>query len=159
MANINEITSGSDVLWETVKNALNENFESLDKDKAETAGNGQVIKNTEFQNCYETMYDHGEVTGGTVLLDWTKGNCQKLTVAGEITIDISLDNAPASGKCASMQLVIVNGGSSTITWASRFKFSEGNAPVLSESGRDRLVLVTEDQATTVDLMIAGVAFG
>lgn len=86
-------------------------------------------------------------------IDLSAGNAFSKTISGATTLTVS--NVPAAGTVAAFTLNLSNGGSATITWWSGVKWSAGASPLLSASGRDRLMFITEDGGTTWDGFIVG----
>lgn len=113
---------------------------------------GNVIANAEHKDYAETLKDHGTInTTSTVTVDLEDGNRHKLTFSGSITVTLNFDNWPASGTGGEVQLIFVDAGS--VTWAGNFasvNWPNGIEPTWSSSGRDRVVIYTEDAGTTLD---------
>ena len=55
-------------------------------------------------------------------------------------------NAP-SGRAATFNLIITNGGSATITWPASVKWTDAAAPTLTASGVDVLTFMTPNGTT------------
>lgn len=60
------------------------------------------------------VLDKGTVSTGTVTFNYIDGSAQRLQVGGSVTL--ALSNFPPSGNLGVIQLELVNGGSSTVTW-------------------------------------------
>jgi len=143
-------------LWDTgAAVSLTVSKEFFD-DIIQTEANDTEVKELLLTDYSEEYIDNGSVGTGTLTLDFEDGNNQAVTATGNFTIDVT--NAPASGTTGMMNLKITNGGAHTITWAAKIKHPGGTAPTLTTSGRDRLVLITDDGGTTVDMTSAGADF-
>lgn len=85
------------------------------------------------------------------------------SISGAVTVDLSLGNSvsatitaattltfigAASGACRTVLLTLTNGGSATVTWPSAIRWPGGNAPTLTKSGVDLVILATSDGGTT-----------
>lgn len=53
-----------------------------------------------------------------------------------------------SGKAATFNLILTNGGAYTVTWPASVKWTDGTAPDLTASGTDVLTFLTPDGGTT-----------
>ncbi len=82
---------------------------------------------------------------GTLTLDCATGNAFSFTPTQNITT-LTITNVPASGDAYSMVLKI-GGSSYTIAWGAAVKWAGGQAPVLSTSNHDVIVLMTVDGGT------------
>lgn len=108
-----------------------------------------------------TFLNRGTISTGTVTFDYTSGSCQRLQVAGALTI--ALSNFPLSGNLGVMQLELVNAGSATVTmpvinWIKLDgTFTTSISTYLSNIGRtalqttgtDFVMLWSRDSGTTV----------
>lgn len=85
------------------------------------------------------------------------------SISGAVTVDLSLGNSvsatitaattltfigAASGACRTVLLTLTNGGAYTVTWPSAIRWPGGNAPTLTKSGVDLVILATSDGGTT-----------
>jgi hypothetical protein len=77
---------------------------------------------------------------GAAAIDLSLGNVVTATVTGATTF--TFGNPPVSGKSGSMTLLIVNGGSQTVTWPASIVWAEGLVPALTVSGIDALGFMT-----------------
>jgi hypothetical protein len=82
---------------------------------------------------------------GTLTLDCSTGNAFSFTPTQNITT-LTINNIPASGDAYSMVLKI-GGSSYTIAWGAAVKWAGGQAPALSSSNHDVIVLMTVDGGT------------
>lgn len=78
-------------------------------------------------------------------LDLADGCVFTKTIAANTAFTIT--GAP-SGKAATFNLVLTNGGSYTVTWPGSVKWTDGTAPDLTASGIDVLTFLTPDGGTT-----------
>ena len=83
---------------------------------------------------------------GTLTLDCSTGNAFSFTPSQNITT-LTITNVPASGDAYSMVLKI-GGSAYTIAWGAAVKWAGGQAPALSSSNHDVIVLMTVDGGTT-----------
>ncbi|WP_043767499.1 hypothetical protein [Algiphilus aromaticivorans] len=100
--------------------------------------------------------DKGPVGTGTVTFDYSAAKVQRLQASGDLTVAHS--NWPTSGVPADMEIVAVNWGAHTVTLPGSWNWGDAGAPTFSSSGRDRIILRTDDGGTTVDAMMAGSGF-
>ena len=103
----------------------------------------------------ESVSALGNVTGATAM-NLLNGNVFSATVTGATTFSIT--NVPASGTCASLSLILVNGGSAAVTWMAGTVWASGVAPTLTVAGTDILVFFTVNGGTTWYGNIAGQAY-
>ena len=88
-------------------------------------------------------------------IDLSKGVVFSKTVSADTVF--TLINAP-SGRAATFNLIITNGGSATITWPASVKWTDAAAPALTASGVDVLTFMTPNGTTwygTVAIYNAG----
>jgi len=83
---------------------------------------------------------------GTLTLDCATGNAFSFTPSQNITT-LTITNVPSSGDAYSMVLKIA-GSAYTIAWGAAVKWAGGQAPALSSSNHDVIVLMTVDGGTT-----------
>jgi hypothetical protein len=105
--------------------------------------------------------DKGSISTGTVTFDVSEDGKQKLTVAGALTIAFSgWPTAPTYSEC---EIELINGGTSTITWASINWVISGGATstaiadtgiALSASGSNYAVIWSDDGGSTLHGVIA-----
>ena len=91
---------------------------------------------------------------GSISIDRTNGEYQRLALTGNIILNIS--NWPAAGRYGRLVLEIVNGGTFTVTWPTA-KWPAGGVPVMS-SGSDVYVFYSFDGGSTVYANIVGQNF-
>lgn len=108
-----------------------------------------------IQDYSEAVSALGSVTGATSM-NLQNGNVFSATITGATTFSIT--NVPASGTCASLSLILTNGGSSAVTWMTGTKWPGGVAPTLTTSGIDVLVFFTVNGGTTWYGNVAGQAY-
>ena len=88
-------------------------------------------------------------------IDLSKGVVFSKTVSADTVFTFT--NAP-SGRAATFNLIITNGGSATITWPASVKWTDAAAPELTASGVDVLTFMTPNGTTwygTVAIYNAG----
>ena len=88
-------------------------------------------------------------------VDLSKGVVFSKTVSADTVF--TFINAP-SGRAATFNLIITNGGSATITWPASVKWTDAAAPTLTASGVDVLTFMTPNGTTwygTVAIYNAG----
>lgn len=109
----------------------------------------------------EAYYDAGN-SGASITLDYTNGPMQKVTL-NAATPAIAFSNWPASGRSGSMMVKFFQDGTGSRipSWAAAVKWPAATAPTLTTTAgaRDRCLFTTEDAGTTIDAMVAGLAFG
>lgn len=103
----------------------------------------------------ESVSALGSISGSTSM-NMQNGNVFSATVTGATTFSVT--NVPATGTCASLSLVLTNGGSSTVTWMTGTKWPAGTIPTLTVAGVDVLVFFTVDGGTTWYGNVAGQAY-
>ena len=88
-------------------------------------------------------------------IDLSKGVVFSKTVSADTVF--TFINAP-SGRAATFNLIITNGGSATITWPASVKWTDATVPALTASGVDVLTFMTPNSTTwygTVAIYNAG----
>lgn len=78
-------------------------------------------------------------------VDLSTGDVFTVTVSADVTFTFS--NVP-SGKAATFNMIITNGGAATVTWPTSVKWASGTKPTLTASGVDVLTFLTPDGGTT-----------
>ncbi len=85
---------------------------------------------------YSARYDAGN-SGTSKTLDWNNGNCQLLTLTGNVTLTLS---NPAAGGRYLLELLQDGTGSRTVTFPAAVKWSGASAPTLTTTaGRTDIV--------------------
>ena len=82
---------------------------------------------------------------GSVTVDLSAGLSISATIGGATTL--AFTGVPTSG-AAVVVLTLTNGGSATVTWPTTIAWAGGKAPTLTGSGKDMIVLATNDGGTT-----------
>lgn len=103
----------------------------------------------------ESVSALGSVTGATAM-DLEDGNVFSATVTGATTFSVT--NVPVTGTCASLSLILINGGSAAVTWMTGTVWPAGVAPTLTAAGTDILVFFTVNGGTTWYGNVAGQAY-
>lgn len=103
--------------------------------------NNETIEDvkTFLQGPYGTSADLA-----TSEVDLSKGVVFSKTVSADTVF--TFINAP-SGRAATFNLIITNGGSATITWPASVKWTDAAAPALTASGVDVLTFMTPNGTT------------
>lgn len=78
-------------------------------------------------------------------INLSNGNVFTKTISASTTFTIT---GVSSGKAATFNLILTNGGSYTVTWPGSVKWTDGTAPDLTASGKDVLTFLTPDGGTT-----------
>ncbi len=91
------------------------------------------------------------LASGTYSFDYSNGDMQQLTAAGDITIDFI--NFPV-GKVTTFIIDALNWGSYAITLPAGMLFSSGTRPHFSVLGTDRLVII-KDKDEVFSLFVVG----
>lgn len=78
-------------------------------------------------------------------VDLSKGVVFSKAISADTTF--TFVNVP-SGRAATLNIILTNGGSAAITWPTSVKWTDGVAPTLTSSGVDVLTLMTPDGGTT-----------
>ena len=79
---------------------------------------------------------------GTRTINLQSGNYVSATITGTTTFTFT--NPLASPNACGFVLELTNGGSAAIAWPNTVRWPGGTAPVLTSSGVDVLVFVTDD---------------
>jgi len=79
---------------------------------------------------------------GNVIVNCQQGNYVSMTAVGSITW--SFTNPPTGPRATGIILELTNGGSFTQNWPSSVRWPSGTAPVLTPSGVDVLIFITDD---------------
>lgn len=87
----------------------------------------------------------GSLTGAKTI-DLTQGNYFQGTVTGATTLTIL--GAAAAGRAHGFVLELTNGGTALVSWPTSVKWPSGSAPILTTTGVDVLVFVTDDGGAT-----------
>lgn len=99
----------------------------------------------------------GAVVGKTISLaandvDVALGEAFTKTITGDTTFTFSKGNvdgaAIPSDACICFSILLINGGSATVTWPASVKWPDGAAPELAASGADVLTFMSFDGGTT-----------
>lgn len=78
-------------------------------------------------------------------VDLSKGVVFSKTISADTTF--TFINVP-SGRAATLNIILTNGGSAAITWPTSVKWTDSVAPTLTSSGVDVLTFMTPDGGTT-----------
>lgn len=78
-------------------------------------------------------------------VDLSKGVVFSKTISADTTF--TFINVP-SGRAATLNIILTNGGFAAITWPTSVKWTDGVAPTLTSSGVDVLTFMTPDGGTT-----------
>lgn len=78
-------------------------------------------------------------------VDLSKGVVFSKIISADTTF--TFINVP-SGRAATLNIILTNGGSAAITWPTSVKWTDGVAPTLTSSGVDVLTFMTPDGGTT-----------
>jgi hypothetical protein len=92
-----------------------------------------------------TRVDLGNISG-TGTLDFDAANAWTATVTGVVTI--ALANVPTGTFIVGGVFLIINGGSSAVTWPAAFDWPGGTAPTLTTSGNDLIAFLSFDAGTS-----------
>ena len=90
-------------------------------------------------------------------IDLATGNYFTKTIAAETTFTVA--NVPVSGEGICFILDLTNGGAFTVNWWTGMTWASGEAPTLTESGRDVLGFFTHDAGTTWNGFVIGQEMG
>jgi hypothetical protein len=108
---------------------------------------GGVLVNSQFQVFSLSA-------NGATALNWTNGEVQKITLAGNATFTAT--GWPAAGVQAKIVLDILNPGTFAITgWPTGTKWAGGVVPTVTPNGQDVIVLMTLDGGATILGSVAG----
>ena len=113
------------------------------------------VSRSNLKDYSEHVNAIGTITGNTAV-NFENGNVQTVTVNGNC--EFSFTNPPASGKAGTITLVITNGGSATVTFASAIKWPSDVAPSLTSSGVDVLSFLTTDGGSNIFGFVGGLNF-
>jgi len=113
------------------------------------------VSRSNLKDYSEHVNAIGTITGNTAV-NFENGNVQTVTVNGNC--EFSFTNPPASGKAGTVTLVITNGGSATVTFASAIKWPSDVAPSLTSSGVDVLSFLTTDGGSNIFGFVGGLNF-
>jgi hypothetical protein len=93
----------------------------------------------------------GSGTNVTINLSTANNFRRQFTSSGAVTF-----SNPPAGKAFGFTLLVVNGGSGTITWPGTVRWAGGTgAPALTASGTDILVFYTYDGGTSYYGFVTG----
>jgi hypothetical protein len=99
----------------------------------------------------ETYFNLGSGTNVTIDLSTANNFRRQFTSSAAVTF-----SNPPAGKAFGFTLLVVNGGSGTITWPGTVRWAGGTgAPALTLSGTDILVFYTYDGGTTYYGFVTG----
>jgi hypothetical protein len=128
-----------------------------------TAGTSRLFVSstgvTSFKGAYDEQSTAVTATASTTL-DLSTANTFTVTLGVSITT-LAFSNVPASGRVASVTLVINHSvASTTIAWPASVKWSGGTAPTLTTTAgkTDIVSLMTPDGGTTWYGFVAGLNF-
>lgn len=161
---INTVTPGTPLTIEQGDNAIvycdGTNFHSVASALSGTASgpidmNYLLFDRPSIKRYKEIFFDNGNQSAG-VTVDYNNGNCQKITLTGNITITFT--NFPGSGAYSgSMTLKLVQDatGSRTATFPAGTKTPGGSGLTLSTAANavDIVYIYTDDDAATYDCAI------
>lgn len=119
-----------------------------------SAGAQLGVANVFTKSQSSALVNLGTVTG-TVTIDASAGNTQRLVLGGNITL--ANPNNAMSGQNLGIHIIQDGTGSRTITWGAAFKWAGGTAPTLTTTanGRDFLAC-TYDNVSSVWVCSLGV---
>lgn len=149
---------GSEGAWGTI---VNNAFTSADasvkaaKDVADAAlpkAGGTLSGNVEIKTATIQQANKGAASG-PVSFDVGVAQYHTWTVNGASTVTFT--NLPAGSVVVGLILRVTNGESAVITWPTSVKWPGGVKPVLTVSGVDLLVFLTDDGGLTWRGMVAG----
>lgn len=91
-----------------------------------------------------------EDVSGDVLLDYTNGECQRLSVIGDVT-SVVIDNFGTAGRMSKITLEVWNTGAFTFAFPAGTIWAGGTEPTLTSGAdkKDIFVLFTMDGGTTI----------
>lgn len=94
---------------------------------------------------------------GPLAIDYAAGKHVILTLEGNTQITVT--GWPQAGRIARLTIETLNSGAHQIdAWPAEVKWQNGNAPILTPSGEDVLVLTTTDSGASIKGFIAGLNF-
>ena len=82
---------------------------------------------------------------GSVTIDLSAGLSVSATIGDAVTL--AFTNVPVSGTTL-VVLRLTNGGTAAVTWPAAIVWAGNKAPTLTASGKDMIVLITDDGGTT-----------
>lgn len=112
-------------------------------------------KDIAFRGTSYKQRDDDSLGSGTHTFNFSKGDMQKLTATGNITIAFS---GFVPGRVSVMIIDAVNWGNYAITHPTGMEFSDGAAPVYTANGTDRLQII-KDADDVYFLSIIGTNIG
>lgn len=121
-----------------------------------TTGDQTISSKTYSANKY-TETNSGNISGGTLAIDYNNGPIIKATIAAAVT-SITISNLPASGTVGHLKLMLVNPGAYAITFPASWKFIKSDFTVSTFSGLGITLpasgvvffdLITDDSGTNV----------
>jgi hypothetical protein len=104
-----------------------------------------IIQNSRALTNYGSTHNALGNVSGSVAINLVNGNYVSATATGSVTW--SFTNPLASPNACGFVLELTNGGAHTIIWPTAIRWPKGVAPVLTASGTDVLVFVTDDGGT------------
>ena len=122
----------------------------------EIDANSKVVKRPVLRDIGEDVNPLGTV-GNSVTIDVTQGNVVTAAANG---LDIQwVFTGAVAGKSCSFVLILLNGGSVTITYPVGTKWIGGVAPTLTAAGEDVLAFFTLDGGASWYGVVVGLNFG
>jgi hypothetical protein len=116
-------------------------------DDLDAAKSSLAVANTFTKSQTSQMVTRGTVTG-TVTIDASAGNSQRMVLGGNITL--AAPSNPMSGQNLGLHIIQDGTGSRIITWNAVFKWAGGTAPSLSTTASARdFVAMTYDDVSAV----------
>lgn len=104
--------------------------------------------------------DLGTAVSGTVTFDRSAGQAQRVQIGGNVTLAFS--NFPAAGTRGDIEIEIVNGNSSTLTWPAAMRFIKADGTTsttpfrtLQTTGSDFMKVWSRDGGTTIYAYLYG----
>jgi hypothetical protein len=104
-----------------------------------------IVEDTRTLVNYGAKHNALGNISGNVSINLQSGNYISATVTG-ITTFAFLNPLDAPHACGFV-LELTNGGSSAVTWPNTVRWPKGCAPILTASGIDVLVFITDDGGT------------
>lgn len=103
------------------------------------------------------VIDHGSVVAATAVpVDLSLALTHAVEPQGDFTLNIT--NWPTGSVATTVEIVITNGSVATNSPLAGFNWGNAGVPALSMAGRDRLILRSDDNGTTIDAVVAGLGF-
>lgn len=84
---------------------------------------------------------------GTVTIDAVNGNIAIMTASGTLTMNLVASTILSAMNCRVLTLIMLQGGSYTVTWPTSVKWHGGTAPTLT-TGTDVLTFMTVNNGGT-----------